>query len=300
MAVKPVRYHFDRLLLWYLGGIFAITFVGSYYGPYYLITALAQLVLIFMVLRISGTSAVNGPRSWLRWLYPLILMMPLHYEVELVGTLFHSGAVYDQLVAGWDRWLFRGHPHRYLSARLSGPWWRELFHLLYLTYYPLALGGFGYAWWQGRRTGAWEGRQVSREFLRYAFVFLGTFLSYMVIFIAFPVVGPMDDRFLIFHGQGVLGPIIDSIFEVGDSAAGAMPSSHVGEAVVVYLLLRPRDRRRQLLFLAVIAGLTFAAVYCSLHYGVDVVAGLVSGPLLYLLWSWGYRRLSPEPIIIHD
>ncbi len=30
--MKPVRYHFDRLILWYLGGMFAITFVGSYFA----------------------------------------------------------------------------------------------------------------------------------------------------------------------------------------------------------------------------------------------------------------------------
>jgi membrane-associated phospholipid phosphatase len=293
--MKPERYHFDRLLLWYLGGIFAITFVGSYFGLIYLITALVHLILIFMVLRISGISEQSGSRAWLRWVYPLLILMPLHYEVELVGTLFHSGMVYDELVMVWDHWLFRGHPHRFLADQLPGPWWREIFHLLYLTYYFIVIGGFIYAWRRGRKTAAQTGGQVSRNFLRYVFVFTGVFCTYMLIFILFPVVGPLDDRFLRFYGQGVIGPFIDLMYATGDSAGGAFPSSHIGEAVTIYLLLRPRSYVARTISIAIIMGLTISTVYGSFHYGIDAVAGLVSGALFYLFWSWIYGRLSREP-----
>ncbi len=293
--MKPVRYHFDRLILWYLGGMFAITFVGSYFGLIYLLTALAHLIMIFMVLRITGISSRSGPRVWLRWLYPLLLLLPLHYEIELVGTLFHGGAVYDDLVKVWDRWLFRGHPHQYLADKLPGPWWREFFHLMYITYGFIAIGGFLYAWQRGREFGVRGGMKVSPDFPRYAFVFLGTFLTYMLIFILFPVVGPLDDRFLRFHGHGLLGPLIDLMYAVGDSDGGALPSSHVGEAVVVYLLLRPRSPALRAVWIAVITGLTVSTVYGSFHYGIDAVAGLLTGPLFYFFWSWFYRRLSREP-----
>ena len=293
--MKPVRYHFDRLILWYLGGMFAITFVGSYFGLIYLLTALAHMVMIFMVLRITGISSRSGPRVWLRWLYPLLLLLPLHYEIELVGALFHGGVVYDDLVKVWDRWLFRGHPHRYLADQLPGPWWRELFHLLYITYYFIVLGGFLYAWQRGRESGVRGGMKISPDFPRYAFVFFGAFLTYMLIFILFPVVGPLDDRFLRFYGHGLLGPFIDLLYAAGDSAGGALPSSHVGEAVVVYLLLRPRSPAVRAVSIAVIMGLAVSTVYGSFHYGIDVVAGLLTGPLFYFFWNRLYRRLSREP-----
>ena len=293
--MKTGRRHFDRLILWYLGGVFALTFVGSYYGLSYLFTALAQLVMIIVVLRVSDRSAFSGPRAWLRWFYPLLLLLPLHYEVELVGTLFHSGTVYDELVKGWDRWLFGGHPHRYLADELPGPWWREIFHFLYLTYFPIIIGGYWYAWRRGRKAAQQAGGEISPEFLRYAFVFMGTFLTYMLIFILFPVVGPLDDRFLRFYGIGILGPVIDLLYAAGDSAAGAFPSSHVGEAVVVYLLLRPRLPVVRAIAITVIAGLAVSTVYGSFHYGIDPVAGLLTGPLFYLFWSWIYRRLNQEP-----
>ena len=298
--MKPRRYHFDRLLLWYLGLIFALTFFGSYFGYLYLITALIHLVMIIMVLGITSVEVRSGPRAWLRWFYPLLLLLPLHYEIELVGTLFHAGQVYDGLVRTWDRWLFGGHPHRYLADLLPGPWWRELFHLLYLTYYPLVFGGFGASWWRGRTVSDQSEPSVSPEFLRFAFVFMGTFISYMVIFILFPVVGPLDDRFLRFDGQGLVGPLIDWIYALGDSAGGALPSSHTGEAVVIVLLLQSMARqvrwvrRVRPMLLLLILGLALSTVYGSFHYAVDALGGLITGPLFYLFWSWVYRRLGAE------
>ena len=283
------RYHFDRLILWYLAGIFVITFLGSYTGLPYLFAALVHLALIFMVLQLSGTSRRSGIRSALRWFYPLLLMIPLHYEVEFVGTLVHGGADFDALVRAWDRRLFGGHPHRNLADLLPGPWWRELFHLLYLSYFVIVGGGFWFAWRKDRMAG-----EASPAFLRYAFVFMGVFFTYTVIFILFPVVGPLDDRFLRFHGHGLLGPLIDQLFALADSAGGSMPNSHVGDALVVYLLLRPRHRAIRSGFLALLAGLTLSTVYGSFHYGIDAVAGLISGPILYLVWSWAYGRLRRE------
>ncbi len=293
--MKPVRYHFDRLILWYLGVTFAVNFFGAYFGYSYLLAALTHLALIVMVLRITSVDAQSGPRAWLRWFYPLLLLLPLHFEIELVGTLFHAGTVYDGLVKTWDRWLFGGHPHRYLADLLPGPWWRELFHLLYLSYYPLVIGGFGVSWWQGWHSTNRSELPVSPHFLRYVFVFMGTFITYMVIFILFPVVGPLDDRFLRFDGQGLLGPLIDWIYAVGDSAGGALPSSHVGEAVVIFLLLRPRAPLVRTGLLLMILGLAVSTVYGSFHYAIDALGGLITGPLFYLLWSWVYLRLRAEP-----
>jgi len=34
-----------------------------------------------------------------------------------------------------------------------------------------------------------------------------------------------------------------------------------------------------------IFGLTISTMYGAFHYALDTVAGLITGPLLYLLWS---------------
>ena len=288
------RYRFDRLILWYLAGVFAITFLGSYVSVVYLLAALGHLALIFLVLQLSRSSSPWGIRAWLRWFYPLLLMVPLHYEIEFVSTLLHGGSSFDDLVRSWDRRLFAGHPHRYLADWLSGPWWRELFHLLYVSYFAIVGGGFWVAWRRGKvrgQTGGWTG---SSYYFRYVFVFVGSFLTYMAIFIVFPVVGPLDDRFLRFQGIGLLGPLVDLIYALVDSAGGAMPSSHVGESVVVLLLLRPRGLWVRAGLLALISGLAVSTVYGAFHYGIDALAGLATGPLFYLLWSWLYQRWGRE------
>jgi membrane-associated phospholipid phosphatase len=323
MAVKPVRYHFDRILLWYLAVIFAVTFVGCYRGYLYLFLALLQLIMLFIVLRITGARASTGRRivsgkvyplfRWLdpllrqlspqlrrlsvllRWFYPLLLLGPLHYEIAAVGTLFHGGVLYDPWIAALDRALFQGNPHRWLVLyAFPGPVWKEVLHFFYFTYYPIVAGGFLYAWLRGQHAATAGGLVTSTDFLRYAFVFLGSFLTYMVIFILFPVQGPLEDRILYFSDPGVLGRVIDFFYRVGDSAAGAIPSSHVGESVVVYLLLRPKRQWTRVLSLALISGLAISTVYGSFHYALDALTGLISGPLFYLFWSWVYRRLKPE------
>jgi len=292
-----MRCHFDRLILWYLAIIFLLTFFGSYFGFYYLLAAMLHLVLIMMLFRITAVRRRTGPRALLRWFYPLLMLLPLHYEIELVGTLFHAGSVYDDLVRVWDRVLFGGHPHLFLVKLLPGPFWRELFHFFYLAYYPLVVLGFVASWrkdHQDTAPAAGSGRPIF--FPRFAFVFMGSFVTYMAIFILFPVVGPLDDRFLRFHGQGLLGPLIDLIYTVGDSAGGALPSSHIGLAIVIYLLLQPAKHWQRSLFIATILGLTVGAVYGAFHYGIDAVGGIVTGVLFYYLWDWNYRRLSEESI----
>jgi hypothetical protein len=294
---NSVRYHFDRLMLWYLGIIMILTLFGAYFGWLYLITAMMHLIMIIMVVRITSTIRMSGPRYWLRWFYPLLLMLPLHYEIELVGTLFHAGTTFDGLVLKWDQWLFRGHPHRYLADTLAGPWWREILHLFYCSYYAIIGGGFLFAWHQGSEA---EPTQPTTSptpfFYRYAFVFIGTFCTYMLIFIAFPVVGPLDDRFLRFGEQGIIGPLIDLLYATGDSAAGAFPSSHVGEAVVIYLLFQPRKPWIRAALVLTITGLALSTVYGCFHYAIDALGGLVTGPVFYLFWSWVYRQLRPEAI----
>jgi hypothetical protein len=283
-------YRFDRVLMAYSLGIFIVTFFAVGLAMVYLVAALANLFIFLIIYRIS-----HGPAAWLRWLYPLILMVPLHFEIELVGTVFHAGEVYDDLVRGWDKALFGSYLHRALPDALPGPFWRELFHLLYFAYYPLIMGSFIYLWRQGYRRTPANGASVSPEFLRFAFVLLATFCSYLAIFILFPVIGPLDDRYLRFDGIGVIGPFIDWLYAIGASNGGAFPSSHAGESVVVVLLLKRSGKTALMLWLLVL-GLSLGTIYGSFHYAIDAAAGLASGGLLYLLWNGLYERWGPEGI----
>jgi membrane-associated phospholipid phosphatase len=44
--------------------------------------------------------------------------------------------------------------------------------------------------------------------------------------------------------------------------------------------------------MVLIFGLTISAMYGAFHYALDAVAGLITGPLLYLGWSKIYLMLT--------
>ncbi|MCH8023732.1 MAG: phosphatase PAP2 family protein [Candidatus Marinimicrobia bacterium] len=287
----PARCHFDRLLIAYLLLTFTVSFVGSYFGPLYLLMALMHLVLVYLVLRLSAMDPAKPYIAVVRWLYPLLFLAPLHYEIDFLAWLFHGGEYYDHLVLAAEGWLFGGPPHKYLADLLHGPFWRELFHLLYLVSYPLLAGGLILAWWRDK---VWTGPGATPDYPRYAFILLGGFLSYLIIFILFPVEGPLDDRFLRFHEQGLIGPLIDFLNRAGHSRGGALPSFQVGGLVISYLLWRPTKPAVRYGLIALILAITISTTYGAFHYALDAVAGLITGAGFYLLWDRIYRRLKPE------
>ncbi len=288
---NPARCHFDRLLIAYLLLTFAVSFVGSYFGPLYLLLALSHLLLVFLVLRLSVMDPGKPYIAVVRWLYPLLFLAPLYYEIDFLAWLFHRGQFYDQLVLAAEGWLFGGPPHKYLADILPGPFWRELFHLLYLSCFPLLAGGLILAWWQ-ERVGTSQGDTLA--YPRYAFILLGGFFSYLIIFILFPVAGPLDDRFLRFHGQGLIGPLIDFLRRVGPGSGGGLPSLEVGGLVITYLLWRPSKPSVRYGLIALILAVAVSTVYGAFHSALGAVAGLITGVLFYLGWDWLYRRLKPE------
>jgi membrane-associated phospholipid phosphatase len=76
---------------------------------------------------------------------------------------------------------------------------------------------------------------------------------------------------------------------------GAFPSSHVGVAVTILVILwqfRPRIARN--IFLPLVIALSLATVYGQYHYVTDVIAGLLMG-LGIGFWGAGRmkKKLSP-------
>ncbi len=283
----------------YLGITFAILFTGTILGGVFVLASVAQMFMLLMVVRITFEQQRYHRKDLLRWLYPLLLVVPLYYEIGLLGFVFNKGGVYDATVLAWDLWLFGNNPHKLLPDLLAGSFWREFFHLIYFTYYLLIVGAFYFVWKRSsfHKPGAAMG-EMDRQMLRFNFVFMGAFLTYMAIFILWPVVGPADDRFLRFDGVGGISQIIDWIYHVGESGFGAMPSSHVGESIVIYLLLenyfRPRIRA---MFMVWFMLLCISTVYTQFHYSIDTITGIPTGIGFYYFWDWLYRRQSQEGYI---
>jgi membrane-associated phospholipid phosphatase len=132
------------------------------------------------------------------------------------------------------------------------------------------------------------------------FTLMLVFLVHYLVFIVFPVQGP---RYLFPPPGGELSKgfmyhLAHAILERGSSQGTAFPSSHVGVAfaqtALVFLLMRKTSpllirkaapllmRKAAPLLLVSSVGLALGAIYGGFHYGVDVVAGLVLGLLLFV------------------
>ncbi|MFU8856619.1 MAG: phosphatase PAP2 family protein, partial [Deferrisomatales bacterium] len=71
----------------------------------------------------------------------------------------------------------------------------------------------------------------------------------------------------------------------------AFPSSHVAVALLVALWGGTHFPRLKLLLLVQFVLLSTSAVYCSFHYGVDIIAGVLLGAGMLVLMNCS-RALS--------
>lgn len=274
----------DGLAVLYLGGTAALLALGWDQGGIYRLGVGLHVGLILGILALRSARTLPCPLRQGRALYPLLLLLLFYVEVDLYVALLHDPPGYDALVRAWDAGLFGAHPHVVLPRWLSGRLWREAFHLLYLSYYLLVTGSFlaVWNWWPA-------------QFPRFAFVTTGMFASFMVLFVLFPVTGPLGTPGTEIASGGVAPRLVAWLYaplRANGIATGAFPSSHVGMSVGIACLLRPRAWGWRAALWALVLGIAASTVYGQFHYAVDAVAGGVTGALLYLGWAKGYALLT--------
>lgn len=204
----------------------------------------------------------------------------------------------DHLFAGWEQSLFGCQPSLLFSQKVPYGWFSELMCLGYVSYFPLML--ITYLFYFFKRY---------QEFQMTAFVILGSFFAYYVVFVLLPVTGPqfyylavgtekiaagifpnLGDWFLT-HSERMAAPgwsdgfwyhMLDLTHDAGERPTAAFPSSHVGVTTVV-MLLALRTRHKGLIFtiLPFYVLMCFSTVYIYAHYAIDAIAGLLTGALLY-------------------
>ena len=273
----------DRLALLYLVPAALILAFGWNSGFDYRQNAALNLGLAAII----WITAVYPPRSYIlqsiRALYPLVLIGVVFVQVGPFARMIYGPSfTFDPLVAEWDAQFFGLNPHVWMHEVLSGRLWAEFMHFLYVLYFPLLLGGFACVWLRRRH-----------DYPRFSFVFLGSFFTFFVVFVLFPATGPLDYREGLFGSHVIFSELVDFLFTFGiPDPGGAFPSSHVGQSVVVLLLLRPLSRPMKALIVFIIAGIGISMGYAAVHYSIDAVAGLPSGVILYYAWDRAYRRLA--------
>jgi membrane-associated phospholipid phosphatase len=243
------------------------------------------------------------------WLKPCRLTMFLRIAVQMVFLSWWYPDTYelnrmlpnlDHMFAGCEQAVFGCQPALLFAQKVPWGWFSELMCMGYISYFPmmtiLLIYYFFYRY---------------NEFLKAAFVLLGAFFIFYVIFIFLPVTGPqfyylavgpekiaagvfpnLGDWFLT-HSERMAVPgwtdgffyhLLEMAHNAGERPTAAFPSSHVGITTVVMLLAHHTHCRKLVLgMLPFYILMCLSTVYILAHYAIDALTGLFTGVVLYFV-----------------
>ncbi|MDR0972857.1 MAG: phosphatase PAP2 family protein [Prevotellaceae bacterium] len=215
----------------------------------------------------------------------------------------------DYLFASAEQWLFNGQPSVNFSHRFPSIWISEPLNLGYFFYYPMIiLVGMYYFLFR------------YDLFAKIAFVLVGCFFVYYIIYIIipcagpqfyFPVIGEWNVEHGIFppignyfdrnsqvllmpeYNRGVFYNLVKLSQQVGERPTAAFPSSHVGISTILMIMAWRANRHRHRLFFFLLPFyvlLCTATVYIQAHYLIDSLVGFLSAIPLYIVVTRIYKR----------
>ena len=247
--------------------------------------------------RLTRLIRVTGLMITLSWFYPDT------YEVNRVLPNL------DHLFAGWEQQLFGCQPSLLFSQICPWGWFSELMCLGYVSYFPLMVAILLYYFFKRYH-----------EFGMASFVLITSFFIYYTIFVILPVTGPqfyylavgtdkiaagifpnLTDYFLT-HSERMAAPgwrdgffyhLLDITHDAGERPTAAFPSSHVGVTTVI-MLLACHTRSKALVFsmLPFFILMCLSTVYIYAHYLIDVIAGLLTGVLIYVGLRYKAKKME--------
>ncbi len=241
---------------------------------------------------------------FLRVLVQMALLGTWYADTYELNKLFPN---LDPVFASIEQGIFGCQPALVFSQQFPQAFFSELMNLAYASYFPIIATTVLFYFFSRYE-----------QFERAAFVVLASFFAFYVIFDLVPVTGPMyyyhavgvdqvargvfpsvGDYFLTHTdmmtspgwSDGLFYQIVADLHTSGERPTAAFPSSHVGISVVC-MLLAWRTHNRKLFFtlLPFAALICLATVYIRAHYAVDVIGGLVTGIVFYLLWGRVYDK----------
>jgi membrane-associated phospholipid phosphatase len=285
---------FEWLALGYLAvtSVLVVIFAENLAHPLRLIARHALVASIILSLcLVQARSAVRrlmeGPsfsydwwHFWRHW-YPHLFFLFCFEELAYLMTLFTPHWQDAKLIA-FDHWLTGVHPSVWLE-QFATPFRNDVMQLIYFTYftYLLIVGLFLYLRKDWR--GYWTAMTYSMA---------GYMIGYFIAMF-FPIESPWFAMAGWWNGPLHGGPftaMMSFIEHYGRVRGAAFPSAHVTGATAA---LWAAWKFRRWLFWALLplyVGMCFSTIWGRYHYCADVLAGVLTGTLGYLIGSWIMRR----------
>jgi membrane-associated phospholipid phosphatase len=298
-AARAACKTFEWIALGYLGlsSVLIVRFAENLAHPARLIgVQVCVALLIFTLCGIEARSAKRAEwrgavistrfwRFWRHW-YPHLFFLFCFEELGKLVHLVNPGWEDARLIA-FDRWLTGVNPSLWLE-NLAHPALTEFMQFAYFTYfvYLVILGGILYCQ-----------RDLESYWAVMSYSAIGYVFGY-VIAICFPVQSPWFTLAGMWHSELTGGPftaLINFIEKCGRVHGAAFPSQHLAGAIAS--LWGAWRHRRWLfwVFLPFVACMCVSTVYVRNHYVADVLGGLVTGTLGYVIGRWVLKKRSLAP-----
>ena len=254
--------------------------------------------IILALCLIQGRAAVRrrvyGPSFSARWWhfwrhwYPHLFFLFCFEELAFLMTLFTPHWQDPKLIA-FDHWLTGVHPSVWLE-QFATPFRNDAMQLVYFTYfaYLVIVGLVLYL----RRD--WRGYWSAMTYSMAGYM-IGYFLA-MFFPIESPWFGMAGWWKAPLHG-GPFTAMMSFIEHYGRVRGAAFPSAHVTGATAA---LWAAWRFRRWLFwvlLPLYLGMCFSTVWGRYHYCADVLAGIVTGTIGYLIGAWVMKQQRGIPAV---
>ncbi len=285
---------FEWLAFGYLGAtsVLIVVFAENLAHPMRLL--IANLFVASIVLTLCMVQACSAARKdlcgpsfsadwwhfWRHW-YPHLFFLFCFEELAYLMTLVTPHWQDAKLIA-FDYWLTGVHPSVWLE-QFATPFRNDAMQLVYFTYFAyLVIVGFGL--------------YIRKDWRGYWSVMTYSMAGYMIgYFIAmfFPIESPWFSMAGWWQGPLHGGPftaMMSFIEHYGRVRGAAFPSAHVTGATAA--LWGAWKFRRWLFWglLPLYVGMCVSTIWGRYHYCADVLGGIVTGTLGYLIGSWIMKR----------
>jgi membrane-associated phospholipid phosphatase len=274
LGLRPV----DLLLLGYLAVVSVVAAGRLDRVPECWWLLLAHALFVVLLVLLTRPNLGTFGRA-VREVYPLLLLLGLYSELDVLNGA-GAVAVHDAVVQRWELAVFGGQVSAEWWRQMPSRFWSALLHAAYFSYYIILITPAFY----------FALRRDLASLRHFVLVVMTTFVVCYLVFIFFPVAGPYYEfpRPAAWFTDNVFARLVYETLATGSSYGAAFPSSHVAATVAAAISSANGSRRFGLALVIPTVLLTVGVVYCQMHYGVDALAGLVTGAVVALAFR-GYR-----------
>jgi len=241
------------------------------------------IIIFYLFVRIFVKSEITKKYGNLSDSIVIYVLLAFFYrETAQLNTYLFSKI--DPFLCHWDQLIFGFQPSVRFSEIFSSALFSEFMFFGYFSYYLMPPAALLIIW-----------RYRITHFSRFSFLLLSSYFIYYLIFIILPAEGPQfyfPIPLNLIDAQGPFAILVKLIQKFGEAPTAAFPSSHVGIMIIILILLYKIHNRLFKILMPLSILLLFSTIYIKAHYFVDVIAGLLSAPIVLIFNHFLFLKIN--------